>query len=87
MIRCMRTNIDLNDDLLAEARKYSKAKNKRAIVEEALTAYIALKAEERRRLTYKERLGRLRDRTRSVRLSSDTRDILRQDRDSSIYCD
>lgn len=78
----MRTNIDLNDDLLAEARKYSKAKNKRAIVEEALTAYIALKAEERRRLTYKERLDRLRDRTRSARLSSDTRDILRQDRDS-----
>ena len=78
----MRTNIDLNDDLLAEARKYSKAKNKRAIVEEALAAYIALKAEELRRLTYKERLDRLRDRTRSVRLSSDTRDILRRDRNS-----
>jgi Arc/MetJ family transcription regulator len=78
----MRTNIDLNDDLLAEARKYSKAKNKRAIVEEALTAYIALKAEEQRRWTYKERLERLRSRARSVRLSSDTRDILRQDRDS-----
>ncbi len=78
----MRTNIDLNDDLLAEARKYSKAKNKRAIVEEALTAYIALKAEELRRLTYKERLDRLRTRTRSVRLSSDTRDILRKDRDT-----
>jgi Arc/MetJ family transcription regulator len=78
----MRTNIDLNDDLLAEARKYSKAKNKRAIVEEALTAYIAIKAEERRRLTYKERLDRLRDRTRSVRLSSDIRDILRKDRDT-----
>jgi Arc/MetJ family transcription regulator len=78
----MRTNIDLNDDLLAEARKYSKAKNKRAIVEEALTAYIALKAEEQRRWTYKERLDRLRSRARSIRLSSDTRDILRQDRDS-----
>jgi Arc/MetJ family transcription regulator len=78
----MRTNIDLNDDLLAEAWKYSKAKNKRAIVEEALTVYIALKAEERRRLTYKEKLDRLRDRTRSVRLFGDTRDILRQDRDS-----
>jgi Arc/MetJ family transcription regulator len=78
----MRTNIDLNDDLLAEARKYSKAKNKRAIVEEALTVYIALKAEELRRLTYKERLDRLRARTSSVRLSSDTRNIVRQDRDN-----
>ena len=82
MIVCMRTNIDLNDDLLAEARKYSRAKNKRAIVEEALTAYIALKAEELRRLTYKERLDRLRARTSSVRLSSDTRNIVRQDRDN-----
>lgn len=79
---CMRTNIELNDDLLTEARKYSRAKNKRAIVEEALGVYVAVKAEERRRLTYKERLDRLRDRTRSVRLSGDTRDILRQDRDS-----
>ena len=69
IIRCMRTNIDLNDDLLAEVRKYSKSKNKRAIVEEALTAYVALKAEERRLLTYKERLDRLRDRTRSVPMS------------------
>ena len=78
----MRTNIELNDDLLAEARKYTKAKNKRAIVEEALTAYVALKARERKKQTYKERLDRLRSRTKSIRLSSDTRDILRQDRDN-----
>lgn len=78
----MRTNIELNDDLLSEARKYSQGKNKRAVVEEALSVYVAVKAEERRRLTYKERLTRLRDRTRMVRLSSDTRDILRKDRDT-----
>ena len=45
----MRTNIELNDDLLAEARKYSKAKTKRALVEEALSAFITLKVEEKRR--------------------------------------
>ena len=77
----MRTNIELNDDLLAEARKYSKAKSKRALVEEALAAFIAMKAEERRRRTYKERLEGLRHRMTSVRLRSDTRDIVRQDRD------
>lgn len=82
MIVCMRTNIELNDDLLAEARKYSQAKNKRAVVEEALSLYVTVKAEERRRLTYKERLDRLRAQTRSVNLTSDTRDILRKDRDS-----
>jgi Arc/MetJ family transcription regulator len=78
----MRTNINLNDQLLAEAQKYSKAKSKRALVEEALAAFIDMKAEERRRRTYKERLEGLRSKTMSVRLRSDTRAILRQDRDS-----
>jgi Arc/MetJ family transcription regulator len=78
----MRTNIDLNDHLLAEAQKYSKAKSKRALVEEALSAYIAMKAEEQRSRTYQERLQGLRVKTVSVRLRSDTHALLRQDRDS-----
>ena len=78
----MRTNIELNDQLLAEAQKYSKAKSKRALVEEALSAFIAVKAEEKRRWTYKERLDGLRVKIMSVRLRSDTRAILRQDCDS-----
>ena len=78
----MRTNIELNEHLLAEAQKYSKAKSKRALVEEALSAYIAIKAEEQRFRTYKERLQTLRAKTMSVRLRSDTRTLLRQDRDS-----
>jgi Arc/MetJ family transcription regulator len=78
----MRTNIDLDDHLMADARKYSKAKSKRAVVEEALSAYIAMKAEEERRGSYKERLDGLRAKTRGVRLRSDTRALLRQDRDS-----
>jgi Arc/MetJ family transcription regulator len=77
----MRTNIELSDDLLAEAKKHSKAKSKRALVEEALAAFVAMKAEERRRSTYKERLDALRHKTKAVRLRSDTRDILRKDRD------
>jgi Arc/MetJ family transcription regulator len=78
----MRTNIDLNDDLLAEAQRHSKAKSKRALVEEALAAFVAMKAEEQRRSTYRERLNSLRRRTKALRLRSDTRDILRKDRDS-----
>jgi Arc/MetJ family transcription regulator len=39
----MRTNIELNEDLLAEAQKYSTAKTKRAVVEEALSAFTAMK--------------------------------------------
>jgi hypothetical protein len=68
--------------LLAEAQKYSKATSKRALVEEALAAFIDMKAKERRRRTYKERFDVLRSKTMSVRLRSDTRAILRQDRDS-----
>lgn len=79
---CMRTNIELDDDLVAEAQKYSTARTKRALVEEALASFIATKLEERRRLSYKERLGELRSRTRTMRLRSDTRDILREQRES-----
>jgi len=78
----MRTNIELSDDLLAEAQKHSKAKSKRALVEEALAAFVAMKAEEQRRATYRERLDSLRHKTKALRLRSDTRDILRKDRDS-----
>jgi Arc/MetJ family transcription regulator len=78
----MRTNIDLSDDLLAEAQKHSKARSKRALVQEALAAFVAMKAEERRRTSYKERLDSLRRKTKALRLRSDTRDILRKDRDS-----
>lgn len=78
----MRTNIELNDELLQEARKYSRARSKRALVEEALATYIAVKAEDQRRRTYKERLSGLREKAGHVRLRSDTRDILRKDRDT-----
>ena len=78
----MRTNIDLNEDLLSEARKYSRAKTKKALVEEALETYIAVKKENYLRHTYKERMDQLRSKMKSVKLRSDTRDILRQDRDS-----
>ena len=78
----MRTNIELNDELMSEAQKYSTAKTKKALVEEALAAFITLKAEERRRLTYKERLERLRAKTKALRIRSDTRDIIRKYRDS-----
>jgi len=78
----MRTNIELSDDLLAEAQRHSKAKSKRALVEEALAAFVAMKAEERRRTTYKERLDSLRRKIKALRLRGDSRDILRKDRDS-----
>jgi Arc/MetJ family transcription regulator len=78
----MRTNIQLDDDLLAEAAKYSTVRSKRAIVHEALATYVAVKQEERRRLSYRERLQRVRSQAANARLRTDTRDLLRKDRDT-----
>jgi len=39
---CMRTNIEINDDLMAKAQKLSNIKTKKAIVEEALRLYITI---------------------------------------------
>ena len=39
----MRTNIDLDHDLLEQAGKFSSARSKRAIVHEALATYVAVK--------------------------------------------
>jgi Arc/MetJ family transcription regulator len=78
----MRTNIELNEDLLAAARKYSRARTKRALVEEALETYIAVKDAEQRKRSYKDHLEALRNRLRTVKLRTDSRDIVRKDRDS-----
>jgi Arc/MetJ family transcription regulator len=75
----MRTNIDLDDELLQQALRYSKARTKRAVVEEALRAFVDLKAREQRRLSYAERLASIQKRTDSLRLKS-VIDILREDR-------
>lgn len=38
----MRTNIDINDDLMYRAQKLSNLKSKKALVEEALKLYITM---------------------------------------------
>jgi len=78
----LRTNIDLDEALLAEAAKYSTSRSKRRLIQEALATFVAVKAEERRRATYRERLERVRGRLADVRLRSDLRDLIRADRDS-----
>jgi Arc/MetJ family transcription regulator len=78
----MRTNIELDDDLLSEAAKYSTVRSKRAIVHEALATYVAVKHEERQRRSYRERLQGVRSRAAGTRLRTDTRDLLRKDRDT-----
>jgi Arc/MetJ family transcription regulator len=79
----MRTNIVLNDELVEEAMQYSKARTRRALVEEALATYVAVKSEERRRQTYRERLRSIEARLRALRLRDSPAALLRADRDRS----
>jgi len=81
MIQCMRTNIVLNDELVEEAMRYSQARTKRGLVDEALRAFVEVKEAERRRATYLERLHALDERLRDVRLRESPADLLRGDRD------
>jgi Arc/MetJ family transcription regulator len=77
----MRTNIVLNDDLMAEARAFAKGSSQRAVVEEALATFVAVKSAERRRAEYADRLREIRGRTAGLRLREPPSAILRADRD------
>ncbi len=77
----MRTNIVLDDDLIAEARQYSKARSKREIVREALATYVAVKAEAQRMASYRERLAMIRRRLADAPVKTPAREIIRLDRE------
>jgi Arc/MetJ family transcription regulator len=79
---CMRTNIEIDDGLLADAFRYSPTRSKKDLVHEALAAYVAAKQEERRRLSYRERLQKVRTETGRLRVRPQAHDIIRRDRDS-----
>lgn len=76
----MRTNIDLDDQLLQQAMRFSKARSKRALVHEALRSYVDAKLSEQRRSSYRERLNAVRSRTSSLRLGKSATEIVREDR-------
>lgn len=59
---------------------YSAVKTKRAVIEEALRTFVALKAQERRLATYGDRLRRVREELSSLVLRESPHEILRRDR-------
>lgn len=71
----------LNDDLMREAMRFTAAKSKRALIEEALRTFVEVKAAERQRATYQERLRRLDAKLQNLRLRQSPAEILRADRD------
>ncbi len=78
---CMRTNIVLDDELVCEAMRYSKAKTKRALIEDALRTLVRVRAEEIRRRSYQERLAAVQGRLAGLTFRESAVDIIRQDRE------
>lgn len=76
----MRTNIELDDDLLAQARKYARERTKRGIVEEALREFVQSHQARQARRAYRDRLEALRCRLPST-MPVSVHDLIRADRD------
>jgi Arc/MetJ family transcription regulator len=77
----MRTNIVLDEELVREAMRYSKAKTKRALVEDALRLLVRVRAEENRRRSYQDRVAAVQHRLARLTFRESVVDILRQDRE------
>ena len=76
----MRTNIVLDDGLVQEAMQYSSARTKRSLVQEALATYVVVKREERKRVSYRDRLADVRRRVGERRMSVSAAEVIRTDR-------
>ena len=76
----MKTNIVLDDDLMAEAMQYSLSRSKRAVVQEALATYISVKKREQQVASYEERLAVVRRKLSKVKIKTSSRELIRQDR-------
>jgi Arc/MetJ family transcription regulator len=78
----MRTNIEINDELMNEAMRYSNANTKKAVVEEALRTFVEVKEKEIRIANYRERLKELTNKLAGLRLRQSPAELLRQDRNN-----
>lgn len=79
---CMRTNIEINDELMNEAMRYANVNTKKAVVEEALRTFVEVKEKEIRIANYRERLKELTNKLAGLRLRQSPAELLRQDRDN-----
>lgn len=78
---CMRTNIELDEALLAEARKYSRASTRKALIEEALRTMVQVRAEGERTATYARRVQDFDQRLAGLKLREAPHRLLRTDRE------
>jgi Arc/MetJ family transcription regulator len=77
----MRTNIDLDENLVDQAKLYSETTTKKDLVHEALTTYVAVNKEKASLASYREEVKKIQEQTKRIKLDIDTRDLIRMDRD------
>ena len=71
----------LDDELVREAMRYSRAKTKRALVEDALRTLVRVRAEESRRKSYQDRLTAVQNRLSGLTFRESAADLVRKDRE------
>ena len=77
----MRTNVVLNEDLLREAQRYSNARSKSALIEEALRTLVEVRSREQAAERYAARVRAVQQKLEQSRFRESSAEILRADRD------
>jgi hypothetical protein len=77
----MRTNIDLDENLIREAKRYSSARTKRGIVEEALRAFVDMKTREQQWKKWDKQYQKIIKKTANLHFEESAADLIRADRD------
>ena len=77
----MRTHMILSDELIREARRFSQARTRTGLIEEALRTFIEVKDAERRRVTYSQRVQELDRKLAGLILREGPESVLRADRE------
>jgi Arc/MetJ family transcription regulator len=76
----MRTNIELDDDLISKAMRYSSKRTKRDAVHEALAEYVTRREQEKKTRNYQTQVKVIQEKTRRLRFTKSAQDIIRDDR-------
>lgn len=77
---CMRTNIEIDDDLLSKALVYAEVRTKRAVVHEALAEYVTRREQGRQAAEYRKQAAEIRKKLTEKRFRRSSLDTLRADR-------
>lgn len=77
----MRTNIEIDDQLLSQAQRFSVARTKRGIVDEALRTFIDVRERDQATAVFRSRLEAAQRELAGRKFRETSADLIRRDRD------